>query len=265
MTCLAQQQQHLLQALFSRSALPVGVAADAAGTSGADANLIAGARGLAAYWSNRDALAERTLLAAYPVISQLLGPESFQLLARDFWHQHPPALGDLAQWGEPLAGFLQASDHLASEPYLADVARVEWALHLAAGAADRYPNPASFSLLSSCEPDALTLNLSTGVAVVSSHYPVASIVIAHTQARPTLQEVGEKLRAGTGEHALVWRQGFRPWVTACRAAEAAFVQALQSGASLLSALERAPGLDFAHWLPLAVQSGLVLGASVLTL
>ena len=260
MTCLAQQQQHLLQALFSRAAPPVGVAADAAGSFGADANLIAGARGLAAYRSNSHVLAERTLLAAYPVISQLLGLESFQLLARDFWQQHPPALGDLAQWGQPLAGFLQASDQLASEPYLADVARVEWLLHLAVGAADSCPDPASFALLSSYDPDALTLKLSTGVAVISSPYPVASIVTAHMQTGPTLQEVGEKLRAGTGEHALVWRQGFRPRVAACSAAEATFVQSLQSGASLLSALERAPGLDFPHWLPAAVQSGLVLGA-----
>ena len=255
---LADQQQALLDAIFAPSWTQHPPAAGQASQS----DPFSGARGLLAYRSNAHAQAERTLLASFPVVAQLVGIDSFHLLARDFWHQHPPTRGDLAQWGEALAAFLQANTQLADEPYLGDVARVEWALHLAAGAADRVPAPASFALLSSTAPDALALLLSCGTAVVCSAYPVASIVTAHLGASPSLQAVGEKLRAREGECALVWRQGFKPRVAQCSVPEAALVQALLDGASLSAALSRAAELDFAQWLPSAVQSGLVLGAMV---
>ncbi|MEY4882185.1 MAG: hypothetical protein RIS34_39 [Pseudomonadota bacterium] len=256
-TTLAAQQQALLAALFVR---PVeSVAADAIKTV-ADNAYFTGARGLKAYQSNALALAQRTLQAAYPVMARLLGDESFTSLAHDFWLCHPPVCGDLTQWGGELAGFVQCNAQLAEEPYLSDVCRVEWALHRAAGAADREPDMSTFTLLSTNEPDTLTLVLSSGVAVISSGYPVASIVTAHLSHSPALDEVGRRLREGVFESALVWRQGFRPQVAACSAAQAAFVTAVQSGASLLSALTDAGDFSFDDWLPAAVQSGLVLGA-----
>ncbi len=253
---LADQQQALLDAIFASSWTPHPAAAGQAPQPAP----FSGARGLLAYRGNAHAQAERTLLASFPVIAQLVGIDSFHLLARDFWHHHPPTRGDLAQWGEALAAFLQANTQLADEPYLGDVARVEWALHLAAGAADRVPAPASFTLLSSTAPDALTLLLSSGTAVVASAHPVASIVTAHLAASPSLQAVGKKLRALDGECALVWRQGFKPRVAQCSVPEAALVQALLDGASLSVALDSAGEMDFSQWLPGAAQSGLVLGA-----
>lgn len=248
MNALARQQQALLDALFVERVKPNGD------------TFFTGARGLMAYRANAHALAERSLLATYPVIAQLLGDESFKLLARDFWHHHPPTRGDLTQWGEELASFLQVKPQLAEEPYLGDVARVEWALHRAANDTDRARDPASFALLSTVEPDALTLVLSSGTAVINSVYPVASIINAHLKHDPALVEVGRKLRAQVPENALVWRQGFRPELAECSAAEAVLVQALLSGAPLLAALEQSGGLDFNQWLPPAVQTGLVLGA-----
>ena len=61
--------------------------------------------------------------------------------------------------------------------------------------------------------------------------------------------------------AAVWRQGYRPRVAACSAAEAAMLVQLLAGFKLLSALENAQGLDFGEWLPRAVQSGMVIGAA----
>jgi Putative DNA-binding domain len=254
---LAAQQQALLAALFVR---PIeSVAADAIKTV-ADHAYFTGARGLKAYQSNGLALADRTLRGAYPVMAQLLGDESFTLLAHDFWRRHPPVRGDLTQWGGELAGFVQCNAQLVEEPYLGDVCRVEWALHQAAGAADREPDLSTFTLLSTNEPDALTLVLSSGVAVISSVYPVASIVTAHLNHSPAFDEVGRRLREGVFESALVWRQGFRPQVAACSPAQATFVAAVQSGASLLLALTGAGDFSFNDWLTAAVQSGLVLGA-----
>ena len=107
---LAQQQQALLQALFVR---PGTANADAVEThllSQLEVHSPQTTRGLAAYRANGHALAERSLLAAYPVVAALIGGDNFALLARDLWHHHPPPCGDLAQWGDALPGFLQTNE-----------------------------------------------------------------------------------------------------------------------------------------------------------
>lgn len=229
-------------------------------------------RGLQAYQANGLALAERALAAAYPVLAQLIGGESFAPLARHFWRCYPPGRGDVARWGDGLAAFLDVAPQLADEPYLGDVARVEWALHRAATAADAQPDPHSFALLSAADPAEVTLTLGAGVFLLASAYPVASIVNAHLLGEPALAEAAALLRAGAAEHALVWRQGFKPRVRSITAAEHALLAALEAGHSLQAALdsalddahaatpESASAFSFEHWLGQAVQQGLVTGA-----
>ncbi len=256
MSTLAQQQAALLDALF---------AWPADNTAKNIANYIDGAstRGLKAYKTNGHALAERALQAAYPVLTQLLGDESLGALARAFWHAQPPQRGDLAQWGAGLAGFISASPQLADEPYLADVAAVEWALHTCASACDQAADPASFALLMQQDPQAVQLQLAPDCAVLPSAWPVVSILGAHLDGVPDFEVVGQRLRAGVAETALVWRAGLQPRVRATLVGEAAFVTHLQAGQALGLALDRAPALDFNTWLPLAAQSGLLLGARLL--
>lgn len=259
MHSLATQQSALLQALFIKpghSAPQTAIyliATQANNTS---------ARGLKAYQSNAGALAVRSLQSVYPVVEQLIGPEAFAMLARDLWCSLPPTRGDLAQWGGGLADFVTAIPQLGTEPYLPDVARIEWALHLAATAVDEAADLASLALLTTHEPDALTLQLAPGTVLIGSPHPAASIVTAHLYASPPFEEVAHKLREQAPESALVWRHGLRPRVANCPPAEAMFVQGLLAGASLLAALESAP-FDFNHWLPQAVQNGLLLGARLL--
>ena len=253
---LAGQQQALLQVLFTAAA-PTPGAAVASGLP------FHGERGLRAYRANGLALAERTLSACFPVVAQLVGAESFSALSREFWLTLPPTCGDLAQWGEALPQFLQTNTQLADEPYLPDVARVEWALHVAGGAADQQADMASFALLASADAAGVTLLLASGIQILQSSYPSASIVNAHLLGAPSLAEAGAMLRAGTGELVLVWRAGLRPQARPSNREEAALITALARGAPLLSALEAAPGLDFQAWLTIAVQSGLVLGSRAL--
>ena len=259
MNSLMLQQQSLLDALFARPGSNQ--------STGALHHLhtqleMHASRGLMAYQANGHALAERCLLAAYPVIAQLIGAESFNALARDLWHKHPPRCGDLAQWGDALPGFLATSEQLADVPYLADVARVEWALHRAASAADADTDLPSFARLSSEDPEALTLRLAPGTVLLTSAWPVVSVVTAHTAGEPTLAEAGRRLRKGLGETAVVWRQGWRPCVAACPSNVPGVLQALLAGATLTEALVQAPAdFDFSDWLTQAVHSGLVTGVT----
>lgn len=268
---LRDQQAALLQALLAREPstahLPfTGVANNSAQTSAA---------GLNAYKSNAGALAERVLVAAYPAVTAILGSGSMGQLARALWHAHPPQRGDLAHWGDALPGFMAASDQLAHWPWLPDVARVEWALHAAASAADDPPAaPDSLGLLATQDPDTLTLTLATATQVHRLDWTSTRIVLAH---RPELvggdgpgaeaadepvNQLGPVWATPAGEWALTWRGGLRPRLRTVGGAEAAFVKALLAGQSLLAALESCE-LDFADWLPRALQAGWVRGVAQL--
>lgn len=264
MSALARQQERLLRALWqARPEEAARLLEDWTAGEGADASgrMV---RGLRAYRSNGRALAVRALEGAYPVVAQLLGEDNFAPLAHRLWLAHPPERGDVAQWGGQLAAGIEALPELAAEePYLADVARLEWALHRVASAADGALDGASFALLAQHEAAQLTLRLAPGSALVASRWPVASIVLAHLQGDPTLEQAGQRLRDGVAETALVWREGLRPRVRRADRSEQPFIAALQERRSLADAFEAAPELDFNQWLAPAVQSGLVLGAVLL--
>ena len=240
---LAQQQSALLSSIFASHAS-------------------APSRGLAAYRANTHASAERALQAAYPVVAQLMGEDNFCYLARDFWHQHPPQRGDLAQWGGDLPAFLAASEQLADTPYLADVAHIEWALHRCAGAPDRAQDAVSFAALAEHAPEALSFLIAPGAVVLASAYPAAAVVLAH-QGQGSMEHAGALWRAGVAQTALVWRQGFAPRLRVLQDPEIAFTSAVCAGHNLAKALDLAhPDFDFSAWLTAQVQNGVVLGVAL---
>lgn len=217
--------------------------------------------GVAAYRGNAAAVAARALAATFPTLAELLGDESLQALARDVWRHHPPARGDLAQWGDALPAFLAASAQLADEPCLADVARLEWQVHAAAQAADAPDAAPGLQALAGTDPARLRLRLAPGTALVASHWPVASIWLAHR--RPPddaarFAAVRDAFAAGRGETALVARDGLRVRVSALAAPEAAFVQALLQERALADALDTAgTAFAFDRWLADALASRLL--------
>jgi hypothetical protein len=145
------------------------------------------------------------------------------------------------------------------EPYLSEVAQVEWAMHMAATVANTSPDPESLVLLTTEDPADVSLSLSPGVCALRCTWPVASIVNAHLAGVPAFAEVGEQLQRRVAQDVVVWRNGLRPSLREALPGELEALVALQSGQSLSAALESAVALDFAAWLPLALQSGLVVG------
>jgi hypothetical protein len=214
-------------------------------------------RGLQAYQANAGALAERALAAAFPTIAQLIGAESFASLARALWHRHAPQRGDIADWGGELADFIAQDKQLDDEPYLADVARLDWAWHRAASEADDGAPPAGLDRLAEADPAALWLRLRHGTALLRSTHPVVTIWRAHQSAADDrFEPVRAAFEAGHGETALVCRIGLKPEVFMLDERDASFVEALLKGRSLDDALSAADGgFDFEAWLIAALQSG----------
>jgi hypothetical protein len=214
--------------------------------------------GVAAYRGNAAAVAERALAGTYPTVAELVGEESFAALARAFWSQHPPQRGDLCEWGAALPGFIDASPQLADEAYLADVARLEWRVHLATRANDAPSAAPALDALATTDPVRLRFALVPGSALLTSRWPVASIWLAHRRPPDDAErfaDVRAAFAAQRGEHAFVWRDGLAVRTAALGDADARFVRALLSSAPLAAALDAA-GADFAfdRWLANALVS-----------
>lgn len=218
-------------------------------------------RGVQAYRSNAAALAARALAAACPALAGLLGDTAFGALARDFWQAHPPVLGDLGCWGGALADFLASPAGLPDEPVLADLSRLEWALHRAGFAADTSGPVDGLALLASHDPAALSVRWTAGAGLLSSRFPIVSLHAAALAGEP-LPPAGLG-----GENAWWWRRGWRVEVVRLDAAQAAFHTALDRGMALGPALEQVttvhPQFDFTAWLQTALTSGWLAAVQVL--
>lgn len=264
MTPLALQQQLLVQSLLSH---PASAEREQAQRRlepwlHADAE-----RGLMAYRAHGHALAERCLAAAYPVVAQLIGEDALRAVARSLWHDDPPQAGDIGQWGHTLADWLTGCADLQALPYLSDLARVEWALHRAASAADAVPDPASLGRLAGEDGPALRLQFAPGTALFQSPWPVVDLVHHHLHGQPPLEALVARLQTPDRCHALVVREGWRSEVLELSLTEAAFVAAVLAGRPLGEALDAAlaaapadaPPFDFPTWLLQSVQRGHITG------
>lgn len=220
-------------------------------------------RGLQAYRANAGALAERALAAAYPTVQQLVGEDSFAGLARAYWHQQAPQWGDITLWGAELPAFIAAAEQLAEEPYLADVARLEWAVHGAQTAADAAGPVAGLQALAGPDAPRQVLQALPGTALMESVHPVASIWQAHRATGPDrFDSARQALAEQRAEAALVWREGWVVRVQALPAAEAAFTRAVLQPQALGVALGvTGPGFDFEAWLIQTLRRGWLAGVA----
>lgn len=222
--------------------------------------------GLRAYRRNAMATAWRALVAAYPTLQQLLGDEAMKALARDLWRRHPLLRGDLAWFGAELPQHLAGLNDYAEMPWLADLARLDWAVHLAGFAADSALEVEGLALLGEHDPRQLCLVWAPGCTWLESAWPVEALWQAHQTPDEAEQALrwgvaNEALRAGRQDRVWVQRRG---WVVDVLregdAAAAAFNASLWRGASLGHALEAVltaepAQFSFEAWLLQTLQAG----------
>lgn len=168
------------------------------------------------------------LSAGFPVIEKLVGEEFFRAMAGVFLRAHPPRSPVLALWGDAFPGFLATFPPVAHLPYLADVARLEYALREAYHAADA-PQAATDALAHPALMQA-RVRLAPATRLVTSPYPILTIWRANTDpdAPPA---------RGGAEHVLVTRPDWDPWPRALTPQGAGFVEALLAGKTFGAALE----------------------------
>jgi hypothetical protein len=197
-------------------------------------------RRLAIYRANVAGAVAKALGAAYPVVRQVVGEEFFDAMARVFQRAHPSTSGDLHEYGQALADFLLQCEPAQTLPYLADLARLEWAAHRAYGASDA---PAfDRTALAGLTPEqqaGLRFIWADGTAIVESVHPIVRIWQLHQPG-----QAGDfNVDWAVGERALVARNGYRVEVSAVDAGSAAFIARSLRGAPLGAAIDDALTAD----------------------
>lgn len=197
-------------------------------------------RRFAVYRNNVAVSLTEALAKRFPVIQRLVGEAFFAAMARVFAETHRPKSPVLLAWGDSFSAFLKTFPPLVGYPYMADVARVEYARGLAFHAADiDCANPES---LVGFDPSQLKLRLHPSVQVLRLDHP--AVTIWHrNQPGVTLG----KLTLASSEIALVLRdRGFNVPVYDITEGDAVMIEHIQLGASLTAAAELAQWAEPDH-------------------
>ena len=198
-----------------------------------DSSAIPAAQRLAIYRNNTRLGLRDALASTFPVTCQLVGEDFFARLAGDFVLAHPPKRPELLVYGREFAAFIAEYDAAASVPYLADMARLEYAWTIAYNAADREPMPpAALSAFAPEQLEELRLLPHPTLRFVASHFPLMAIWQAH-QAEDGPQEPID-LQAG-GDMLLVYRPREETLIRKVGAGAFDFVMALATGQPLAAA------------------------------
>lgn len=196
----------------------------------------------------------RALRLAFPAVAKLVGEEFFEGAAQTFAAGHPPRAACLDLYGDRFPEFLGSFAPAQSVPYLADVARLEWAVSRALHAPDA--PPLDLATLATLPPEAqegLRVTPHPSLSVLQTTYPADAIWSA------VLEGSDRRLASldlATGPAFLVVeRLHERTSITRMGEAEWHFLRALSVGTPLTLALEAAPEAKPAVWLAQHLHAG----------
>lgn len=179
----------------------------------------------------------QALRARFPAVERLVGADFFGMMAHEFLRAHPPRSPVLHEWGAEFPAFLAKFPPIASLPYLPDVARIEIARGRAYHAADCVPiDPEALqSIIAQIAETRLTLADAAQVLTLSQ--PGHSIWQAQ-QPNATPRDI-----IWQPEAVFISRAGMGVITRTISHAEAAFLTALLTAKTCLSAITLATGID----------------------
>ena len=133
-------------------------------------------RRFAVYRNNVTVSLVEALATAFPVVENIVGPEFFAAMAREFVRRSPPSSPLLMFYGEGFGEFLGDFAPVAHLAYLPDVAELEQLRRQAYHAADAEPlGPGFLSAIAPENLGNLTLVFHPSVRILRSAHPVLSI------------------------------------------------------------------------------------------
>jgi hypothetical protein len=208
------------------------------------------------YRGNAVASAGAALSLACPVCRLITGGGYFDALVRRYWADEPSREADLNRYGATFAAFLDRFEPVRELPYLPDVARLEWSVHLAGMAADACgAGGNAFADLDEAAIAAGRIRVTPGFALHDSRWPVSDIWNRHQTDAGDVQDVDLE----QPQCAVVWRQGLRVRVAALARGDHAFWMAVQRDLPLGEAWRQGVSVDADFNLSAAIEQSLTAG------
>jgi putative DNA-binding protein len=198
------------------------------------------------------------LRLAYPAVHRLVGGEFFEGVARIFIEEEPPRSAYLEGYGAAFPNFLAGFPRAAALPYLAGVARLEWAVNRALHAPDI--EVFDLSHLSAVDPadyGRIVFATHPTIGLVHANHPVDAVwraVLAQDDAAMATIDVGSG-----PVWLLVQRLETRVDVRRINEKEWQFAAQLCAGRPLQAALDATPDFDAATALAEHLAAGRFTG------
>ena len=168
MSSLRELQRDVRRALLGRGD-------EAAAAAVAEDGLAAEAR-LGIYRHHVFTTLTAALAATFPVVCRLVDERFFGFAADRYIREEPPSSPCLFEYGATFAAFLGGFPPSRGLPYLADVARLEWAMNRALHAPDHAPLEADLLRARAAEmTGAEVFTLDPSLSLVASPWPVDRI------------------------------------------------------------------------------------------
>jgi len=128
------------------------------------------------YWNHVFSSLTEALESTFPVVCRLVDRRFFGFAADRYIHGHPPIGPCLFEYGATFPDFLAGFPPCADYQYLADVARLEWAMNAALHAEEAEPiAPAALGSVASDDVGRLVLRLDPSASWLDSPWPVDRI------------------------------------------------------------------------------------------
>jgi hypothetical protein len=233
---------------------------------GDSAEIVAAVRGdgldpaarIGIYRNHFFAMLGASLQGIFPVVCRLVDERFFAYAEHEYLRAHPPHSRCLIEYGADFADFLADFEPCNVLSYLADIARFEWALNIAASVQEGAAlPPQALAEVPTNEAAYVALRLQPSLSYVISPWPIDAIWLANQQSEVPpvdLASGGARLEIRRAGDAVAWLR--------LDPATFAFRKALADGLVLGAAMAAASVEDPAFDLAAAVQCIFTEGLAV---
>jgi hypothetical protein len=207
---------------------------------------------LSVYANHHQISLSAALATTFPTVTLLVGEGAFRVLASRFLQCQPPVRPCLAEYGADFGAYLDGEMLVKSLPYLADMARLDWAINRATTAPDAVALDMDMLVaLTADQFGELSLQAHPSLTLLRSNFPVQEIYrFAHGA------ETAETIALKVVDTCLViWRKNGTASTTSVSPDVFGALEALIRGEKLASACERLPPSDLPDFFSKQILAG----------
>ena len=203
----------------------------------------------------------------FPTLKSLLGNENFRQLTKAYLNNYPKTCFDWADYGQYLAEFMLEIESLAEQPFLPEIAALDWQLLHIEREADKTFDATSFSLMQTIPLDKLSFVSAPGLKIQKLRFPVVELYqLAHdlipkegAQRDKLIKNINKSInhaiKTSETRSIVMWREQYKALFEYCNKNEVKAYESIQAKQSIESVLSHFTDNQDAmtEWLQRSIQ------------